>query len=191
MIKVNAIGQTCPMPIIMTKNALKEIESGEVEVSVDNKISLENLEKMSKEMGYDYTVSEENDIFKILINKELNPNIEKISEENIVIVIDTLTMGKGDKELGHILMKGFIYTLSEMETLPKTIIFYNEGVKLATCESESLMDLKELEKKNVEILSCGACVNYYNLTDKIKVGNVTNMYKIIEKQIKATKVIKL
>ena len=48
MIKVNAVGQTCPIPIIMTKNALKDIEEGEVEVLVDNKISLENLQKMSK-----------------------------------------------------------------------------------------------------------------------------------------------
>lgn len=190
MVKVDAIGQVCPVPIIMTKNALKDIEEGQVEVSVDNRISLENLQKMSKEMGYDYTVEESGDIFKIVINK-MRESIElRESEENTVVVIDSLHMGKGDVELGRILMKGFIYTLSEMEELPKTILFYNEGVKLAIEGAESLQDLKSLEERGVEILSCGTCLNFYGITEKLRVGSVTNMYTILERQMKATRVIK-
>lgn len=190
MVKVDAIGQVCPVPIIMTKNALKDIEEGQVEVSVDNRISLENLQKMSKEMGYDYTVEESGDIFKIVINK-MRESVElRESEENTVVVIDSLHMGKGDVELGRILMKGFIYTLSEIEELPKTILFYNEGVKLAIEEAESLQDLKSLEERGVEILSCGTCLNFYGITEKLRVGSVTNMYTILERQMKATRVIK-
>lgn len=190
MVKVDAIGQVCPVPIIMTKNALKDIEEGQVEVSVDNRISLENLQKMSKEMGYDYTVEESGDIFKIVINK-MRESVElRESEENTVVVIDSLYMGKGDVELGRILMKGFIYTLSEMEELPKTILFYNEGVKLAIEGAESLQDLKSLEERGVEILSCGTCLNFYGITEKLRVGSVTNMYTILERQMKATRVIK-
>lgn len=190
MVKVDAIGQVCPVPIIMTKNALKDIEEGQIEVSVDNRISLENLQKMSKEMGYDYTVEESGDIFKIVINK-MRESVElRESEENTVVVIDSLHMGKGDVELGRILMKGFIYTLSEMEELPKTILFYNEGVKLAIEGAESLQDLKSLEERGVEILSCGTCLNFYGITEKLRVGSVTNMYTILERQMKATRVIK-
>lgn len=190
MIKVNAIGQTCPIPIIMTKNALKEIEEGQVEVSVDNKISLENLQKMSREMGYDYTVAETGDIFKIVINK-IKEDLQEFDEkENTVVVIDSLFMGKGDPELGKILMKGFIYTLSEMENLPKTIIFYNEGVKLAVESSENFNDLKNLEAHGVEILSCGTCANFYGVTEQIKVGNITNMYTIVERELNAKRIIK-
>lgn len=190
MVKVDAIGQVCPVPIIMTKNALKDIEEGQVEVSVDNRISLENLQKMSKEMGYDYTVEESGDIFKIVINK-MRESVElRESEENTVVVIDSLHMGKGDVELGRILMKGFIYTLSEMEELPKTILFYNEGVNLAIEGAESLQDLKSLEERGVEILSCGTCLNFYGITEKLRVGSVTNMYTILERQMKATRVIK-
>lgn len=190
MIKVDATGQVCPVPIIMTKNALKDIDEGQVEVSVDNKISLENLEKMSREMGYDYTVQESGEIFKIIINK-VGENLEnKKDEENIVVAIDSLHMGKGEPELGRILMKGFIYTLSEMEKLPKTILFYNEGVKLVIDGAESLQDLKSLEKRGVEILACGTCLNFYGVTEKLSVGSVTNMYTIIERQLNATKVIK-
>lgn len=190
MIKVDAIGQVCPVPIIMTKNALKDIDEGQVEVSVDNKISLENLQKMSKEMGYDYTVEESGEVFKIVINK-MRESIEmRESEDNSVVVIDSLYMGKGDVELGRILMKGFIYTLSEMEELPKTILFYNEGVKLVVDGAESLQDLKNLEERGVEILSCGTCLNFYGLTERLGVGSVTNMYTILERQMRATRVIK-
>ena len=190
MIKVDAIGQVCPVPIIMTKNALKDIEEGQVEVSVDNKVSLENLEKMSREMGYDYSVEESGEVFKIVINK-MRESIEiRESEDNSVVVIDSLHMGKGDSELGRILMKGFIYTLSEMEEIPKTILFYNEGVKLVVEGSEVLQDLQVLEDRGVEILSCGTCLNFYGITEQLKVGNITNMYTIIERQMKGTRVIK-
>ena len=87
-------------------------------------------------------------------------------------------------------MKGFIYTLSEIEELPKTILFYNEGVKLAIEGAESLQDLKSLEERGVEILSCGTCLNFYGITEKLRVGSVTNMYTILERQMKATRVIK-
>lgn len=190
MIKVDAIGQVCPVPIILTKNALKDIEEGQVEVSVDNKISLENLEKMSREMGYDYSVEESGEIFKIVINK-MRESIEiRDEEENTVVVIDSLHMGKGDPELGRILMKGFIYTLSEMEELPKTVLFYNEGVKLVVEGAESLQDIKALEERGVEILSCGTCLNFYGITESLGVGSITNMYTILERQMKATRVIK-
>lgn len=190
MIKVDAIGQVCPVPIILTKNALKDIEEGQVEVSVDNKISLENLEKMSREMGYDYSVEENGEIFKIVINK-MRESIEiRDEEENTVVVIDSLHMGKGDPELGRILMKGFIYTLSEMEELPKTVLFYNEGVKLVVEGAESLQDIKVLEERGVEILSCGTCLNFYGITESLGVGSITNMYTILERQMKATRVIK-
>lgn len=190
MIKVDAIGQVCPIPIIMAKNALKEIEEGKVEVSVDNKVSLQNLEKLSQEMGYSYATETSGDIFRITINKaKENLIVEEISD-NTVVVIDSLHMGKGDPELGKILMKGFIYTLSEYDKLPKTILLYNEGVKHATSSSESLNDLLVLESRGVEILACGTCLNFYNLTEELKAGSITNMYSILDKQMKATRVIK-
>lgn len=87
-------------------------------------------------------------------------------------------------------MKGFLYTLTEMETLPNTILLYNRGVYLSSLIESAVKDLKDLENRGVEILSCGACANFYHLEDKIAVGSITNMYNIIDKQLKATKVIK-
>lgn len=191
MIKVNAVGEVCPKPVIMTKKALKEIESGVVEVSVDNETSKENVEKMAKELGYKFNTMQEKDIFIITINKTAEKN-EKSSEqeENIVVVIGSDKMGEGEEELGKILIKGFIYALTEAETLPKTILLYNKGVLLASTFEDTVKDLKVLEKRGVEILSCGTCANFYHVQDKIQAGSVTNMYTILEKQMKASKVIK-
>lgn len=192
MIKVNAIGQTCPMPVIMAKNALKNIAEGIIEVSVDNQISKENIEKFSKEMGYSFSSRNEGDIFLIIIEKKSLPLNKVIEVENndTVIIIASDKMGDGDSALGETLMKGFIYTLTEMETLPKSILFYNRGVFLTASNESTMKDLKTLEERGVEILSCGACLNFYHLETSLGTGSVTNMYSIIDKQMKAKKVIR-
>ncbi|MGL4801168.1 MAG: sulfurtransferase-like selenium metabolism protein YedF, partial [Cetobacterium sp.] len=173
MIKVNAIGQTCPIPVIMTKNALKEITEGSIEVSIDNKISKENIEKFSKEMGFSFTTREENGIFFIQINKTINETSSNSStsndENNTIIVIASDKMGDGETALGETLMKGFIYTLTEMESLPKAILFYNKGVFLTASNETTIKDLRILEERGVEILSCGACLNFYHLENNIAV----------------------
>ncbi len=190
MIKVNAIGEVCPKPVIMTKKALKEIESGVVEVSVDNQTSKENVEKMAKEMGHTFETKEEGNVFVITITKAGEKQENSSEEENIVISIGSDKMGEGEDELGKILIKGFIYALTEAETLPKTVLLYNKGVLLASTFEDTVKDLKVLEERGVEILSCGTCANFYHVQDQIKVGTLTNMYTILERQMKATKVIK-
>ena len=190
MIKVNAIGEVCPKPVIMTKKALKEIESGVVEVSVDNETSKENVQKMAKEMGHTFETREEGNIFVITITKSGEKQENSSKEENIVISIGSDKMGEGEDELGKILIKGFIYALTEAETLPKTVLLYNKGVLLASTFEDTVKDLKVLEERGVEILSCGTCANFYHVQDQIKVGTLTNMYTILERQMKATKVIK-
>ena len=99
-------------------------------------------------------------------------------------------MGEGAEELGKILMKSFLYALTQQDELPDTILFYNGGAKL-TCEcSESLEDLKDLAARGVEILTCGTCLNFYGITEKLQVGSVTNMYDIVERMSSADRVIK-
>ena len=112
------------------------------------------------------------------------------SRNNTVVVISSPRMGEGNDELGTVLMKGFLYALTQLDELPKTILFYNGGATL-TCEgSASLEDLKSLEAQGVEILTCGTCLNYYEMSDKLRVGEVTNMYTIAEKMTGAGKLVK-
>ena len=106
-----------------------------------------------------------------------------------VVAVDTDAMGRGSDELGRTLMKGFLFALGQLPQPPKTLLFYNGGAHL-TCEgSASLEDLRALAEKGTEILTCGTCLNYYGLTEKLAVGGVTNMYAIVETLANAGKVI--
>jgi selenium metabolism protein YedF len=107
-----------------------------------------------------------------------------------LVVISTRYMGTGDEELGRILMKGFIYALTQQDELPSAILFYNSGAFLTSEESPELEDLKSLEAQGVEILTCGTCLNHYGLQDKLSVGSVTNMYTIVEKMTQAGRIVK-
>ena len=99
-------------------------------------------------------------------------------------------MGEGDEKLGKTLLKGFIYALTQQESLPSTMLFYNSGAFLTTEGSESITDLKTLENLGVEILTCGTCLNNYGIQNRLLVGSVTNMYVITEKLIGADSVVK-
>lgn len=205
MIQVNALGDACPIPVVKTKNAIKELGgSGVVETLVDNEIAVQNLTKMANQKGYKVSSKKLSDrqyqvtmeICENAADKQTAPT-EAESEtcisdarENTVVVIASATMGEGDPELGRLLMKGYIYALTQLDTLPKTLLFYNRGAAL-TCEgSASLEDLKSLEAQGVQILTCGTCLNHYGLTDSLKVGEVTNMYVIAETMAGAAKIVK-
>ena len=206
-IKVDAMGDQCPIPVIKTKKALNEItESTLVEVHVDNEIAVQNLSKMAKQKKLEYTcekIEDQHYVIKIKVEaqdtKQQEKNdVEENKEEicypdkktNTVVVLSSNKMGEGSEELGQILMKGFIFALTELDELPSTILLYNSGVKLSTEGSNSINDLKTLQAQGVEILSCGTCLNYYDLTEKLEVGEVTNMYFILEKMSQADKIIR-
>ncbi|MDO4326936.1 MAG: sulfurtransferase-like selenium metabolism protein YedF [bacterium] len=111
-------------------------------------------------------------------------------KKGLVVVISSGEMGNGDDALGKLLMKGFLFALTQQDALPQTILFYNGGAKW-TCEgSDALEDLKSMEAQGVEILTCGTCLNHYGLGDKLAVGGVTNMYEIAEKMTSAKLIVK-
>lgn len=201
MITVNAIGDACPVPVVKTRKAMETIKGSEVvETLVDNEIAVENLKKMAGQMGYqvkDQKLEEGKYSVQIMVTEaEKTENIQAdicdcrpTAASDKVVVIRSNVMGEGDPELGKVLIKGFIYALSQQEELPKTILFYNGGTYL-TCEgSASLDDLKELEHRGVKILTCGTCLNFYGLSEKLKVGEVTNMYEIAATMSKASLIV--
>ena len=193
MIKVNALGDAFPIPVVKTKNAIRELGgSGVVEVSVDNEIAVQNLNKMAKQKNYEFSYEKKSDteyIVTIGINSDSNADTntvskisgtqkDEISLKETVVVIDSDKMGDGDEEFSKTLLKGFIYALSSQDIPPAKIIFYNTGVKMTTKGSESIEDLKVLANAGAKIYSCGACLNNYGLTEKLLIGEVTNMYDI-------------
>ena len=195
MTTVDARGEICPIPLIKAKEAIKNLNgAGDVEVLVDNEIAVQNLTKMANQKGYQVSSKKLSDrqyqvtmeIGENAADKQTAPTKAESetcipdARENTVVVIASATMGEGDPELGRLLMKGYLYALTQLDTLPKTLLFYNGGAHLTCEDSASLEDLKSLEAEGVKILTCGTCLDFYGLKEKLAVGGVTNMYEIVE-----------
>lgn len=200
-VTVHALGDQCPIPVVKTLKAMEAMkEPGTVETHVDNETAVQNLTRLGGSKGFKVTSEKLEDkhfVVKIEVTElsKADGSDETVccipdTRVDTVVVFDSDAMGKGDDELGRTLMKGFIYALSQLEKLPKTMLFYNGGAKLTVDGSVSLEDLKSLEAQGVEILTCGTCLNFYGLSEKLAVGAVTNMYTIVEKLNGAGKIIK-
>ena len=165
-----------------------------MEVKVDNEIAVQNLGTMAQQKGYAFK-SEKNGPAEFTVTLEVGEaaaatGVADIAEvcavvpaaqKKVVVAINSDRMGHGHDELGKVLMKGFIFALTQQDVLPAAVLFYNGGATLTVEGAASLDDLKNLADQGVEILTCGTCLNYYNLSDKLAVGEVTNMYAIVEK----------
>ena len=185
---LDARGLECPLPVVKTKELLKEID--EVKVLVDNEIAIENLTKFAGVRHYQIVTGDDGDGFYAIIAKEgIDEELDFNEKSGDVVVISSKTMGSNE-ELGVVLMKSFIFALTKQDQLPKEMIFYNEGIFLTTNEGDILNDLKYLESQGVDICTCGTCINHYGLDQTPAVGTVSNMYDISEKLIGAGKIIK-
>lgn len=205
---VDAMGDACPIPVVKTKNAIAELGgSGTVETLVDNEIAVQNLEKMAKQKNYGFFSNKLGEgKYKVIISVgEEDTAAEKQQEEpeyadcaipakphkkRVVAAVNADVMGRGDDVLGGLLIKSFIYALSQQEALPDTILFYNGGAKLPCFNEDIIRDLKEMQERGTEVLTCGTCLNHYGIADQLKVGSVTNMYDIVEKLTTADLVVK-
>lgn len=197
---IDARGKLCPIPVVETNKKLKTLSQGDtLEVQVDNFIAVQNLSKMAeqKKLLLDTKKINENNYLVTFTKKTNDDTVKKDTDgldhsgtDKTVVVLATDKMGQGDERLGKILMKGFIYALTEQEELPEAILLYNSGCYLSTEDSDSVADLQLLESQGVEILTCGTCLNHYGLDEKLSVGEATNMYVLVEKQVQARKIIK-
>jgi selenium metabolism protein YedF len=108
-----------------------------------------------------------------------------------VIAISSDAMGRGDEELGKVLMRGYLHTLIDIEPRPDTIIFFNSGVRLAVADSPALDDLRAIAARGTRLLLCGTCVNTFEIKEQIATGEISNMYAISEAMLQASSVVNL
>jgi selenium metabolism protein YedF len=191
VIEVDARGLPCPRPVVETKKALEGIDTGTITVLVDNAESRDNVKRFAQSQGCQVDISEKDDIYYLDIVKVERAESTTRTTGQTVALICTDRFGSGDERLGEILMKAFLNTLWDIEPRPAKLIFMNSGVRLTTEGSEMLDTLKLLETDGVEIFSCGTCLEYYDIKDKLRVGQVTNMYATVESLISADKVINI
>lgn len=203
MEKIDARGQACPLPVVRAKKALAQMSEGALEVLVDNRTAVHNLEALARTLKLEVAADERGEAeFAVTFVKGASarsapapaaaarPAETAAAAGGIVAVIPSEFMGSGDDKLGAVLMKGFVFALTQLDELPRTVLLYNGGVKLACEGSSSLDDLRALAEAGVEVMSCGTCLNHYGLTEQLAVGEVTNMYAIVEKQAGASGIVR-
>ena len=203
---INARGQAFPLPVVRAKRALSEMEEGVLEVLVDNETAVRNLGALARTLKSASTWERRGEAeFAVRIEKGANAaeaapaasdgDAEaaggcELPRGGQVVVVSSERMGVGDDDLGRTLMKGFLFALTQLDELPSAVLLYNGGVKWACEGSEALDDLRALAEAGTEVLSCGTCLNHYGLADRLAVGEPTNMYAIVERQMAARVVVR-
>ncbi len=202
---IDTRGKLCPQPIIMTRAAIKDCAEGEAfEIIVDNDMACSNLVNYLAELsiypeiqtnGNEQTLSFVYETKCPMPTEQKSassntPTYKTTTNLNTVLVLKYNQMGMGEEALGTLLMRSFLNTLNQDDSLlPNTIIAYNSGVYCAVKDTDTAETLKALEQKGVTIILCGTCLDYYGLKDSVGVGQISNMFKIAETIAKADKVI--
>lgn len=162
---------------IKTKEVLDEIQPGEkIRVLIDSEVSLQNIQKFLSAQGHKLLSTEKRgEEYHLLIEKREGIPSEDYTitcpteeSKNLLVIVASDHMGE-DKDLGRILLKGFL-KLCWLKICFQKEFFMNTGVKLTTLDETFIPILKELEKRGVEIFSCGTCLKFYNLEKDLKVG---------------------
>ena len=112
-------------------------------------------------------------------------------QEGFVILISSDGLGRGDDELGRLLMQRFLHELGGVDQKPDEMLLLNNGVKLVVDESPVLEQLQRLEAQGVELRACSTCLDRFGLMDRVAVGNRTNMGDIVGTLTRAGKVVTL
>lgn len=190
---IDCKGLQCPVPVVKTKKYFDSIQSGESTIIVDNLVAKNNVEKLAVSSGYKCFVEESEELYFIKITKEKYEvvNAEIKETKKFTLVVSTDKLGMGDDNLGDILMKSYIFALSEADLIPNDLVFINGGVKLTVESSPVLDSLKKLVERGTNILVCGVCLDFYNIKEEFSVGEISNMYTIVQLMNNADNTIKL
>jgi selenium metabolism protein YedF len=193
---IDARGLACPQPVILARKGL--MDNSRITVIVDDETAQQNVTLMVVKAGCRVQAEKRTDGVYLDIESGGAPFEEvdatpaaATTAGPLVLTIPSEFMGRGDEQLGNILIRAFFHTLGEVQPSPDIIIFFNSGVKLAIKGSPVLEDLQALANKGKQILICGTCLGHYDLKDQVAVGEVSNMYRTAEILLRAGKVINL
>lgn len=200
MDRLDLTGMTCPIPVVETKKFLEKNPVQELEIILDNDVAAENVTRFLSSQGFSVTSGKQGDNQLFILKGSRSAPSEApqpaavassaVQPRKLLVYINTDTIGVGSDELGRLLMNSFLHTLKELEVLPWRIVFINGGVRLAAGESEHVGVLTDLMNLGTEVLSCGTCLDYFHLKDKVKVGKISNMHEISSSFLQATHVIR-
>ena len=219
MKEIDARKLACPQPVILTRQAMKAGE-GTILIRVDNAIAVENLKRLADSQGYAVEVEGEEGDYALTLKaaggfrtrpyegpkaagkepgKEAKASVDTSGTDQALapglapwaVFVGRDIVGAGDRELGGNLMRMYFYTLAQSDRVPAAILFMNDGVKLPTLDEQIRDHLQTLTDRGTRVLVCGTCLSFYGLTEKLKVGTVSNMYDIVTEMDRWGKVVTL
>jgi len=188
-------GLACPLPVIRTKEALDAAGAEPLVVVVDNAAARDNVTRFVQSRGCSVSVAEAGACFHLTIQPPSGAAAETCvlpgpaAAPTRVVVFASDRMGEGDPALGEILIRAFLQSLVQME-VPQKLLFYNRGVFLTLNDSGVLAELQGLEEMGVGLLVCGTCLDFYKVRERLAVGQVSNMFTILESQMQADRIIR-
>ena len=191
---IDCRGQQCPQPVIQTRQAMLAEPGVTLQVLVDDQICKDNVSRLAKTLGYEIKTDEGEEAIQLeLTPGETTPEKDDKAQTTgpTIIFIGSDQMGHGDDKLGQILMKNFIFTLTESDTTPDAIYCVNSGIKLTIGGSDVIEPLEALANRGVDIASCGLCLEFFNAKDSLAVGRVSNMLELVNALEGAGNVIRL
>ena len=200
--RIDCMGMACPLPVINAKKAMEAFtEDGTLYVAVDNEIAVQNLTRLGEHNGFEVTsIRDGEKAFTVAIRVKAGAAKAAVPEQiagcaaapkgGRVVVLSSNQMGTGDAKLGEKLMKAFIFALTSQDEVPDKIICYNSGAYLTTEDPDTIRDLRSLEEAGATVMTCGTCLDFYGLKDKLQVGIISNMYDIVEAQMNAAVIIR-
>ena len=208
--KLDCMGMACPLPVINAKKAMEAFtEDGTLYVKVDNEIAVQNLSRLGSSRGFEVSSGQNGEKeYTVAIQVKAadagtgsdSPQTGSDSPQTgscrlpmqggKVVVLSSDTMGNGDEKLGKKLMKAFVFALTSQDEAPEKVICYNTGAFLTTEDPDTVRDLKSLEEAGTTVMTCGTCLDFYGLKEKLQVGIISNMYDIVEAQMSAALLIR-
>lgn len=182
----------CPHPVVETRKQMLAEPGAALTVLVGDTTARENISRLAASQGYTVRAEPTEGGFALQLNPGEKPaeTAGPAVQGKTVAFVSSDAMGNGSDELGRLLMKNFLFTLTELETVPDVLLFVNAGVKLTTEGSESLEALEKIACMGADIASCGLCLDFFHLKEKLAVGRATNMLDIAETLQKAGRIIR-
>ena len=199
---IDCMGMACPIPVINAKKAIEAFaEDGTLHIKVDNETAVQNLTRLGEHNGFAVSsVRDGEKAYTVTMAVKARAQGAQAPAETVccapparggkVVVLSADTMGTGDERLGKKLMKAFIYALTSQDEAPEKVICYNTGAFLTTSDPDTIRDLKSLEEAGTTVMTCGTCLDFYGLKERLQVGIVSNMYDIVEAQMSAGLIIR-
>jgi selenium metabolism protein YedF len=191
MREIDVRGLPCPRPVLETR---RELEAGSppLRVVVDNEASAENVRRFAESRGLAAVIGRQGPDWTVSLRGVPVPSREgeEVACASLpspvpapaatarTILVGAETLGRGNDDLGRILMQALLETMAVAERVPRFLVLVNGGVKLACEEDDLVAALGKVAGRGTEILCCGTCLSFFGLTDRLRVGRVSNALEI-------------